>query len=373
MIERERELSGWSWLLSGRAWVLMWLPILAITVAHYTTGEPHTWVHDILRRLYYIPIVLGAFAFGLRGAIATSVAVSAVYSPHAFTHMMHQDPGSSLEKVLEILLYNGIAAITGSLADREFRERLKQETAARRLAESIEELRLMERQLVRAGKLQALGELTAGLAHEIKNPLASMKGATQILADEIPEESPRRKMLDILAREIDRLSALLERFLSFARRPTFEVAEVRIRDVVEPVVALLSAQSRQSGITLDARPCSSELVVRGDRENLTLVLMNVLLNGIQASPSGGAVTVRCSEEFVGRQRCCVLSIEDDGPGVPDELREQIFNPFFTTREQGSGLGLSIASRIVDEHEGFIEVSNRKGGGAMFRVIVPAVR
>lgn len=371
MIGRRGLVQGWSWALSKRAWLLMWLPILAISLAHYTTGAPHTWVHDILRRLYYVPIVLGAFAFGLRGALATSVVVSIVYAPHAFTHVFHQDPSSSLEKVLELLLYNMIAAITGSLADREVRERVKQETIAAKLADSLEELRLMERQLVRAGKLQALGELTAGLAHEIKNPLASMKGAAQIISDEIPAASPRRRMLDILSKEIDRLTAVLERFLSFARLPRFTVDDVKLRDVVEPVVELMSAQARQSGVTLQCVGCADALVVRGDKENLTLVLMNLVLNAIQASPAGGQVEVRCMRETVRRAHYCVIAVRDQGPGVPDDLREKIFNPFFTTRDAGSGLGLSIAARIVDGHEGFIEVSAAQGGGAVFRVVLPA--
>ncbi len=371
MIARRGEVRGWGWMVSNRAWLLMWLPILAISLAHYATGAPFYWVHDVLRRLYYIPIVLGAFAFGLRGGLVTSIVVSVVYSPHAFTHVFHRDPAGTLEKSLEILLYNVIGVITGSLADGLVRERLKQEQIAARLAESLEELRSMERQLVRAGKLQALGELTAGLAHEIKNPLASMKGATQIISDEIAETSPRRRMVDILSKEIDRLGAVLERFLSFARLPRFEVAEVRVSELVEPVVALMAAQARQSDVTLDAPACPDDLVVRGDRENLTLVLMNVLLNAIQASPQGGVVTVSCQDATVRKQRYCVLAVHDQGPGVPEELREKIFNPFFTTRDNGSGLGLSIAARIVDAHDGFIEVGAGKTGGAVFRVLLPA--
>ena len=370
MIRRRGEVRGWSWVVSNRAWLLMWIPILAISVAHYGTGAPHHWVHDILRRLYYLPIVFAAFAFGLRGAMVTSAVVSVVYFPHAFTHVFHQDPSSTLEKALEIVVYNLIAAVTGSLADREVRERVKQERIAERLAESLEDVRSMERQLVRAGKLQALGELTAGLAHEIKNPLASMKGAAQIISDEIPESSPRRRMVQILTKEIDRLSAVLERFLSFARVPRFEVNDVALNDLVRPVVELMSSHARQSSVTIEPCPCAQELRVRGDKENLTLVLMNVLLNAIQASPHGGVVTIRCTAEMRRKQAYCAMIVQDQGPGVPEELRERIFDPFFTTRDGGSGLGLSIAARIVDAHGGFIEVTTGSQGGAVFRIVLP---
>lgn len=360
-------------LFSLRALLLVFLPIIAISAAHYGTGPHLTWAHDVLRRLYYIPIVLGAFAFGLRGALVASILTSIVYLPHAFfpSHHHHHDPGASIEKLLELLLYNVIAIITGVLADREVRERLAQQRIARQLEESIEELRLMEEQLVRAGRLRALGELTAGLAHEIKNPLASLKGAAEILSDEIKPDSPRRRMLDILTKELDRLAALLERFLSFARPRPSAIAEVAIDDFVEPVVSLVEAQARKSNVALQWLRSGPDAVVRGDKEQLTTLLLNLVLNAIQAMPRGGTVRIETEKTTRGRRAWWMIRVGDEGPGVPSDMRDKIFDPFVTTKEGGTGLGLAIAARVVDAHEGMIELSERAGGGAEFRILLPA--
>ncbi|RJO66687.1 MAG: sensor histidine kinase [Myxococcales bacterium] len=363
-MERLETSAGWRWLWSGQAWIYLWLPIAVISVLHYTTGATHHWMHDVFRRMYYIPIVLGAFAFGLRGALAASLVASLIYSPHAFTHLWHHDPAHTLEKLLEILLYNVVALITGLLADKQHR-------TAKRLKDALNEMKEMERQLIRSGRLQALGELTAGLAHEIKNPLASLKGSAEIIADEIPPSSPRRRMVEIHKKELDRLNALLERFLNFARPGTFEASILSLCPLVDKTVALAQAQARQRGITIQWQGAPEDVRLLGDPEKITQVVLNLLLNAIQATPDGKTVSVSCGFETHGKRRLGFVAIRDQGPGVPEELREKIFNPFFSTKESGIGLGLSIASRIVDEHNGFIEVESAEDGGAVFRVLLPA--
>jgi signal transduction histidine kinase len=372
MSEAGGESRTWKALATPRAWLLVGVPILLLTAAHYGTGSNLAWAHDVLRRLYYIPIVLGAFAFGLRGAMVASILTSLLYMPHAFggLHHYHHDPGASVEKLLELLLYNVIAGITGTLADREVRGRLEQQRVARQLAESLEELKTMEEQLVRAGKLRALGELTAGLAHEIKNPLASLKGAVEIISDEIRPDSPRRKMIDILNKELDRLAALLERFLSFARPKSVSITDVRLEEVIEPLVALVEPQARKQRVDVRWDRSGSDLSIRGDKEQLAAVLMNVLLNAVQSMPDGGEVTLRAEPATRAKRELCMIRIEDEGPGVPADMKDKIFDPFVTTKEGGSGLGLAIAARVVDAHGGFIEVKDRDMGGAEFRILLP---
>lgn len=363
--------AGWRWVGSSRAFVLVWGPIVAITAAHFSVGMDHHWLHDVLRRLYYIPIVLAAFAFGARGALASSLLVSLLYAPHAFTTMHGiRDPGGSVEKILEILLYNVIAYITGTLADRERRERVNQERIAKQLAESLDEVRTMEQQLVRAAKLRALGELTAGLAHEIKNPLASLRGAAEIISDEVRPDSPRWKMVEVQKREFERLTQLLERFLSFARPQASIVAESSVAELLEPVVSLLAAQAAKRGVRVDVEVSSPCAPVRCDKDQVTAVLLNVILNAIQAAAENGVVRVSTQVRTRGRRVFCTLDVEDDGVGVPVEMRERIFNPFVTTKEGGTGLGLSIAARIMDAHEGFIEALDGPSGGALFRLWFP---
>ena len=366
--------SRWNlaWTISGRAWLFIWLPVLAVTVAHFGTPATHEWLHDVLRRLYYIPIIVGAFLFGLRGALLTSLVVTALYLPHAFwmtgphAHhhgMIHADPTGTANKILELVLYNVVALVTGLLVEKEQRAR-------RDVEQKIVEMQAMEQQLIRAGRLQALGEMTAGLAHEIKNPLASLKAASAIVADEIPESSPRRKMVVILQKEIDRLAALLERFLSFARPGNLTLAEVNILHAVEQAVALVKPQADVRRVALRVDMQTPGLAIQGDPDKLTQILLNVLLNAVQFTPEGGQVDVEGRERALPHGRFAVVGILDQGPGIEEADRERIFDPFFSTRENGTGLGLSIASRLTDEHRGYIEVKNRPGRGAEFLLFFP---
>jgi len=363
------------WLLTGRALGFLWLPVVAVTVAHYATPMQHEWLHDVLRRLYYIPIIVGAFLFGLRGALVTSAVVTLLYAPHAFwlegayAHhhgVLHADPTGTANKLLELLLYNVVALVTGLLVEREQRAR-------RDVEQKMAEMQAMERQLVRAGRLQSLGELTAGLAHEIRNPLASLKAATAIVADEIAETSPRRRMVVILQTEIDRLAALLERFLAFARPGKMTFARVELGGLVEHALTLVRPQADVRRVRLRLQGRDFELLVEGDADKLTQVVLNVLLNAVQFTPEGGHVEVSCRMRALAHGQYAEVSILDEGPGVPAEDGERIFDPFFSTREQGTGLGLAIASRLMDEHHGSIEVHGAPGGGAEFRLRVPLAR
>jgi len=368
---------GWRslrWTVSVKAWAFLWLPVMAITAAHFGTPGTSEWLHDVLRRLYYIPIIVGAFLFGLRGGLLTSVVVSALYFPHAFwltgphAHhhgMIHADPTGTANKVLELVLYNVVALVTGLLVEREQRAR-------REVEQKVVEMRALERELVRAGRLQSLGELTAGLAHEIKNPLASLKTASAIVADEIPETSPRRKMVVILQREIDRLAALLERFLSFARPGAMTLSPVSLSEVVEQSVALVKSQADTRQVALRVEGLSPGPIVEGDRDKLTQILLNVLLNAVQFSPAGGLVEVRLQQKLMPHGNYVVVGISDEGPGIEADDRERIFDPFYSTRENGTGLGLSIASRLLDEHRGYIDLNPERKRGAEFLLHFPVV-
>jgi signal transduction histidine kinase len=277
--------------------------------------------------------------------------------------MMHADPTGTANKILELVLYNVVALVTGLLVEREQRAR-------RDVEQKIVEMRAMEKQLVRAGRLQALGEMTAGLAHEIKNPLASLKASSAIIADEIPETSPRRRMVVILQKEIDRLAALLERFLSFARPGRLTLAQVNLAHAVEQAVALVKPQADVRCVALQVDMHVPGLTIQGDPDKLTQILLNVLLNAVQFTPTGGQVEVHGQERILPHGNFAVVSILDQGPGIQAADRERIFDPFFSTREQGTGLGLSIASRLTDEHHGYIEVKTRAGGGAEFLLFFP---
>jgi len=353
---------GIKWTISTPMWIYLWIPIIAISVMHYTTGAAHHWLHDIFRRLYYIPIIIGAFYFGTRGAILASVTASVIYMPHAFTNILQFDPAHSIEKLLEILLYNVIAYITGRLADTQYKTSMK-------LEDTLEEKRVMERQLIRSGRLQALGELTAGLAHEIKNPLASLKGSAEIIGSEINADSPKRKMVEIHKKELDRLNGLLERFLDFARPAHFNFSEMNICAIIDQTIMLMESHSSKHHVKISWDKPVEPILLNGDREKIIQVVFNLLLNAVQSSSDKQKVYVRCRKTTRIKRDYIFVEIKDEGSGVSEEVKEKIFDPFFTTKGKGSGLGLSIANRIVDEHGGFIEVENPNGGGALFRILL----
>ena len=363
----------WKNLVSLRAALLIWLPIAAVSILHYQTGAAHHWLHDIFRRLYYIPIILAAFAFGVRGALVASMAASLIYAPHAFTNFLEHDPATGVEKLLEILLYNLIAIVAGILADKEYKERKKQEETVKILVQTIKEKEEAEKLLIRAGRLQALGELTAGLAHELRNPLGSIMGASETLIDEIPPDSPKQRMAEILIKELNRLKKILDRFLIFAKPEQYDLSEISITKQIKDVSNLMASMALKSNIKIVFDPTKQDVIAFGQKEKVIQILMNLVLNAIQASPKGGQVHLDCSYHDRGNKRYGKITVEDQGKGIPDEIKEKIFNPFFTTKDEGSGLGLAIAARIVDQHQGFIDVANQPEGGARFEVYLPATK
>ena len=353
-----------------------WIPCLVITVLHYRLGAHHAWGHDVLRRLYYLPILFAAFAGGVRGGVTVSVFASLVYLPHAFTSLLVQDPADALEKGLEILLYNIVAVVAGLLVDRERREREQQERLATRLGDALAEQRRIEAQLIRAGKLGALGEMTAGIAHEIKNPLHALKGTAEILRDAVPEGVPERRMLELHIAEIDRLDQTADRFLSFARPIPASLRPVAPGSLIDRVVSLVSTQARQEGVETVAatRGTVDFPKVTGDPDLLVQLLLNIALNGVQAMAPGGGGTLNFSlgTERQGGKEYVRVRVANTGPPIPEENLERIFDPFHTTKDGGTGLGLSICSRIADAHGGTLSVRNLPGGGGVeFSLALPA--
>lgn len=363
-------------IFSRKMLLVAWAPCLAITVLHYRTTAEFAWAHDVLRRLYYLPILFAAFSVGLRGGVAVSVFASLIYFPHAFLSLVARDPGDVLEKGLEILLYNIVAVVAGLLVDREREERAKQQRLAAKLSDALEEQRRIEAQLIRAGRLGALGELTAGIAHEIKNPLHAMKGTAEILRDVVPPEAPERKMLELHVEEIDRLAQSAERFLNFARPSPPDRRPLDLAEIVGRVVSLVETQARKEGVRTVVRPYEGDRRpgVSGDPEQLTQLLLNIAINGVQAMAggSGGELAFAIGQERQGERKVFAVRISNTGPQIPEEQLERIFDPFFTTKDAGTGLGLAICSRIADLHDGYLSVRNLPGGnGVEFSLALPA--
>jgi two-component system, NtrC family, sensor histidine kinase HydH len=345
--------------------------VVVITALHYLTNVQDSHFHDIYRRLYYIPIVLGGLWFSLRGGVATAIAVSVLFAPHVLFQWGHH-PTAHPEQYLEILLYNFIGFLTGSLAQRERYLKLRYQNTAERLEESYAELRSqadlileIEEQLRRADRLSALGELSAGMAHEIRNPLGSIRGTAEILRDGIPPDDPRHEFTGILVREVERLNRVVEDFLRFARPTPVMRAPVDIDRTLGEVLALLRQTSMKSRVQVELDPGGLP-PLSGSGEQLRQAFLNLALNALQAMPDGGELRVTTRQ--VGGE--AQIRFADSGQGIPPENLERIFNPFFTTRHEGTGLGLAISHRIVQGHGGRIGVESRPGQGTTFTIVLP---
>lgn len=342
------------------------LSVVLITLLHYqTTAGGNFLLHEISQRLYYVPIIYGAYTFGTRGSVAVSLLSGAVYLLHISEH--GRDPQSAiLNQYAEVLMFQVVAVVTGFLAGAERRQRKRFEKASTELAAAYKELRGTVDLLIRADRLKSLGELAAGMAHEVRNPLSAIKGAAEIIEKEIPPDSPRRKFVGVIEEEVDRLNRLVGEFLSFAKPRQPERTPTDLSELVESVVTFTSKQADNNGVKLVTRLDERLQAVPLDREQMRQVLLNLIINAIHAMPEGGTVEVGTS---LGSESV-ELWVRDYGVGIEPGSREKIFDPFFTTKQQGSGLGLSIAYQIVKQHGGEIELRDVDGPGALFVIRLP---
>lgn len=347
--------------------------VIGVSLLHYLTPLTLPMLHDIFQRLYYLPIILAAYWFGFRGGIGCALLVTVCYAPH----ILFQWGGHiamEMEKYLEVLLYNVVGGITGMLSQQERVRREQLEETAKGLEDSYRQLRTqseliirIEEQLRRAERLSALGELSAILAHEIRNPLASIRGTAEILMEEGTPAASRGEFLEILVKESDRLNRVVEDFLRMARPEPTTKRGCDLNEELGNMVTLLSAQAKAEGVELrQVRGEVPELVA--DPEKLRQAFMNIMLNGIQAASAGGVVEVATS--FQAGKGLVEIRFTDSGPGIAPEAIDKIFEPFFTTKGSGTGLGLPITRKIVEGHGGTLEVESRPGEGATFKVLLP---
>jgi two-component system sensor histidine kinase HydH len=354
--------------------LLLALFIIGISLLHYFTPLHLPVLHDIFQRLYYIPIILAAFWFGLQGGLAAAIVVSILYAPHILFQWGAR-PSLETEKFLEIVLYNIVGGITGFLSQQGAQHRDQLEQTARRLEESYHNLQrqadlfiAIEEQLRRAERLSALGELSAVLAHEIRNPLGSIKGTAEILRDSLLASDRNHEFLEILIKEADRLNRVVEDFLGLARPVVSGKEEVDLLAELEEVVVLTAAEARQRGVAVEL--ARSELPpVLGDREKLRQVFLNLIQNALQATGRGGRLQISATRQAADDQGSAgvLLTFADSGVGIAAPQLAKVFDPFYTTKEGGTGLGLAIVQKIIESHGGRIQVESTPGKGTTFRV------
>jgi signal transduction histidine kinase len=226
--------------------------------------------------------------------------------------------------------------------------------------------RLHRTQMSRAEHLATLGELATGLAHEIRNPLAGIAGVIEIIGRDLPSTSPARAVVKDVKQEITQINRIISDLLETARPRPPQIRPGDLNTTVEHAVMLARQQALSKPIEIDLQKSAALPAVEHDADQIHQVLLNLLLNAIQAIEGKGVVTVEISE----RDKHAVIIVTDNGRGISPEHLPNIFRPFYTTKGNGTGLGLSLARRIVEEHHGHVEVSSIVGKGTKFVVFLP---
>lgn len=361
-----------------KAWfALLMLSVIAIGLLHaFTPGQLHLY-HDTFRRLSYFPITIGAILFGVRGGLFFAAMTSIAFIPHLLL-FMGKAPETYLSELTEILLYLAAGAVIGVIAGKEKKLREgyrllseKLEKSYSRLHEETSLLIDVEEQLRASQKTAAIGALAESLVHEIKNPLASIRGAAEIVLDDYSEGNTRRKFPEIILRETNRLNSTVNEVLQFARQPGHRanVSFQPLASVVDHVTFLLKNGLEKNKISLKIRikPEAAEFAVDGDK--MAQVFMNIILNAGDAIGQQGIVDLNADIDG----ESLIVDICDDGPGVAKEDRDKIFDPFFTGKENGTGLGLSISRKIIESYRGRLELTGARKKGTCFRITLPKNR
>lgn len=313
-------------------------------------GHVH-WLHSVHGRFCYIPIVIGAAWFGIRGGLLTAAFISIAVLPYVLGSDLGRD--ALIDEFTEITFYFLIALLAGGLVEREFRTRRR-----------AEEMRL---QLERSQKMSLVGQIAAGMAHEIKNPLASIKGAVEIVCDDSTSEADRKEFESIVLKEVKRINSSVSEFLEFARPSDTTMAKFNLAEIIRSSIRQVEPQMKKRAMRIEST-IDDPVIVSGDEEKIHQVMLNLLLNAVEASPDATDVTVTLHVDG----GMAVVAVKDSGEGISEKDAGRIFEPFFTTKPAGTGLGLAIAANIVEKHGGTLTLKNHPDRGAIARLSLPTV-
>jgi two-component system sensor histidine kinase HydH len=336
--------------------------IVAITALRYATGGSESIWHELSLRLYYVPILVSAYWYGVPGGLIVALLSSGVYVQHIF----QPAPAFDASRYAEVLVFHVVGLCVGMLSTAQQRVTARYQNVAATLESANRELRDSYEQIRRIDRLKTLGEVATGLAHEIRHPLASIRGAFEIIEVRSQIDTPESEFSRLGIAEVDRLDHLVWEFLRYARPHDPELVSVSLHDIAERVIRLLRVESERAQVRLETEGGATRLDVWVDPLQIEQVLLNVVLNAIQASPAGTRILIR---EQLDHQQA-VLDVVDEGPGIPAEHLSSVFSPFFTTKEKGTGLGLAIAHRIVTAHDGRIDVHQTSTRGTCIRIHLP---
>jgi two-component system, NtrC family, sensor histidine kinase HydH len=329
--------------------------------------------------IYYLPIVTAAIYFGPIGTLSWTAIASLAYCSYLIpAYLEYEIASENLEYLAIRILFFFLAAM---LVNRFVVENRRQVARYQALSETLEEtnrqLQRAEADARRSERLAALGQMSAGLAHEIRNPLNVIKGSAEMLAEKLKNSEPLAgELAGYISSEVNRLNALVARFLDFARPSRPDLKPQKLDEIVERALESVQAHSPNANVRVERHYARGLPEIPADAQLCERIFVNLIQNAYDAMGSSDdrrETVLRLSvatESANGRQGVGV-TIADSGPGVPTQLREQIFNPFVTSKQDGVGLGLALVAKFVDDHRGSIRLDNNSESGASFHIFLPA--
>lgn len=343
-------------------WVLLKLALIYVLLGYTGTVTSNYWA------LLTLPVLSGATALGVIGTLVVSVLAAGSYLSFFLLidwqrfEIGPEDVSVVVIRMVSLLMFGVLA---NALAEDLRIQTQNSRRAADQLAAANDQLQRAEEAVRRSDRLAALGQLSAGLAHELRNPLGTIRGSAEMLSKAISSENEvAKEVAGFISSEVDRANSLITRFLHFARPLELRPETADLCQTIDRAIA--NVEREVPGITVYKNYAPEIPPFRFDAELMERVLYNLILNAAQASAGGGAVTVKTR----AGEGMAEIAVIDRGAGIAPENMNTIFNPFFTTKPQGVGLGLAIVAKIVDEHGGRISVESEKGKGSVFRVQLP---
>ncbi len=317
-----------------------------------------------------LPVVRAATMFGPVLTLMATLTAALSY----LSFLLYLDSATQvipLDQQREIsfrILFLFLAAyLTYQLARTNREQAVRYQTLASEFATANENLKAAQSEVQRSERLAALGQLTAGLAHELRNPLGTIKNSAEMLAKRMPAADPiARELSGYISTEVDRTNELVKRFLDFARPFRLRVEAAELSEVIDRAIQQVESRAAQHKVTIIRNDSPDVGPLPIDAQWIEQLIANLLGNAIDASPEGSAVTILTRPVEGGAE----LAVVDRGVGIAPENIANVFNPFFTTKADGTGLGLAIVSKIVDEHRGRIHVESVPGEGSTFRIWLP---
>ena len=369
--------------LAVKVWIgLLGLILLAGGVVYATGGTGFVWVH-----LMYVPIILASGVFGIRGGVVSAVLGGLVLGPFMPLEVakgMPQDPANWIFRGLFFLLVGGCGGLLFSWVNRQL-ERLRKTHLA--LVRTHEELKAAQMRLIQNAKLESVGRLAAGVAHEVKNPLAVIQLGVDYMTQAGKGDAGLAETVQDMGDAIQRADTVIKGLLDFSRSEKLTLAPEDVNALLEETLLLVKHELTKNRVMVEKDLEDKLPPVALDRNKIKQVFINLFMNAIQAMGNeGGTLGIRTRRQqltqapmgygvgasggFRPGDEALVIDVEDTGPGIPEDKLDKLFDPFFTTKAVGSGtgLGLSVSLKIIELHGAAIRISNRKSQGAAAQIL-----